>query len=188
LPLSMGPSSSISRQDITAYLCRKLQEEDRSISTRASYVAVRLSSVFRPPIERVPPTFRQCLVYHLPLDHPRESSQQDAAAASGRLARHGCRLSHEFSANRGGPSTPSERAPSIPNTFASCLNQIEPSRSSAALSRKWFGPKDSYVTEYRFSYYARGATSRSQFRGLDAACRRLCSGCSGRSADLMRHM
>jgi hypothetical protein len=45
LPLSRGPSPPISRQDITLYLCRKLQKADRSISARASYAAVRLSSV-----------------------------------------------------------------------------------------------------------------------------------------------
>src|SRR5215468_10012780 len=66
LPLSRGPSSSsISRQDITAYLRRKLQDEHQSISTGASYVAVRVSSVVSAQDQGdcadIPPTSRRRL-------------------------------------------------------------------------------------------------------------------------------
>src|SRR5260370_11434627 len=56
--------------------------------------------------------------------------------------------------------------------------------AGAALTERWFGPRDAHVTECGLAYHGRGSTFRSRFRGLDDARRRLRIGRARRFADL----
>src|SRR5260370_23732677 len=59
--------------------------------------------------------------------------------------------------------------------------------AGAALTERWFGPRDAHVTERGLAYHGRGSTFRSRFRGLADARRRLCIGRARHFADLTTH-